>query len=61
MTDDPLRSMKEVAAACGVSRATIYREMEEGKLTFIVIRRRRLVAQSELERYFTERTRTRAA
>jgi excisionase family DNA binding protein len=36
-------SMKEAAAACGLSRATLYRLLNDGKLTTIKVGARRLV------------------
>ena len=46
-----LLSMKEMAAELNVSRATIYREQEDGKLRFVKIRSRRFTERTELERY----------
>jgi excisionase family DNA binding protein len=39
----PALSIKEAAEACGLSRATLYRLMADGKLTTLKIGARRLV------------------
>lgn len=56
--DDPILSMKEVVAYLGnvISRASVYREMTDGKLVFIRIRSRRFVRKSDLDRYLNDRT-----
>ena len=55
--DDRLLSMKELAAFVRVvSRATLYREMDDGHLTYVRIRSRRFVWQSEATRYLHDRT-----
>lgn len=56
---DRLMSMKEVAAESPVSRATVYREMDAGKIAYVQIRSRRFVWRSELERYIRDAQRTR--
>lgn len=54
---DRLLSMKEAAAYVRVvSRATLYREMDRDKLSFVQIRSRRFVWQSELDRYIRDNT-----
>lgn len=55
MSDDRLISIKEAAAMCPVSRATLYREMEDKRLAYVRIRSRRYVWLSELRRYLQAR------
>lgn len=63
MTDheDRLLSMKEAATLTPVSRATLYREQDAGRLAYVKIRSRRFIWQSELVRYLTSRDHSEAA
>lgn len=62
MSDDRLMSIKEAVAYIRVvSRATLYREMDDGKLAYSQIRSRRFIYQSELDRYLVARAKARAA
>lgn len=58
---DRLLSMKEAATLTPVSRATLYREMEAGRLAYVMIRSRRFVWQSELDRFLKALDQRRAA
>jgi excisionase family DNA binding protein len=49
--EDPLLDMKEAAEYLTVSRRTVYRELERGALTWTMVRGRRRIRRSELERY----------
>jgi excisionase family DNA binding protein len=42
-------SVREAARMCGVSRATLYRLLTEGKITTIKIGSRRLVPEASIE------------
>lgn len=55
MTDAPQKqerralSIKEAAEACGLSRATMYRLLNDGKLTTIKVGARRLVPVASID------------
>ncbi len=55
MTDAPQKqerralSIKEAAEACGLSRATMYRLLNDGKLTTIKVGARRLVPVTSID------------
>jgi len=59
--DDRLLSMKEAAAAGPVSRRTLYREMDLRRISYVQIRSRRFIWQSELTRYIADHTQKSAA
>jgi excisionase family DNA binding protein len=42
-------SVREAARMCGVSRATLYRLLKEGKITTVKIGSRRLVPEASIE------------
>lgn len=52
---DRLLSMKEATSVAPVSRATLYREMDDKHLSYVKIRSRRFVWLSELRRYLNDR------
>lgn len=56
LTPDKLLSMKEATTYAPVSRATLYREMDDKRLAYVRIRSRRYVWRSELVRYLHDRS-----
>lgn len=50
-------SMAEAARALGVTRRTLYLEINEGRLDTLKVRNRRLVTPAALEKYLQERQR----
>ena len=49
--EDPLLDVNEAGEYLTVSRRTVYREMDRGQLAWTMVRGRRRIRQSELERY----------
>lgn len=49
--EDPLFDVNESADYLAVSRRTVYREMDRGSLAWTMVRGRRRIRRSELERY----------
>lgn len=54
MGEDRLMSMKEAEAYAPVSRRTLYREMDLKRITYVQIRSRRFIRQSEIDRYLRD-------
>ena len=57
LTEDPVRlaySPSEAAAALGVSRATVYKLLEDGTIPSCSIGRRRLIRREALEQFLVD-------
>jgi len=46
-----LNSIKEIVARTGLSRSTVYEEMDSGRLRSVKVGRRRLIPESALVQY----------
>lgn len=55
LTFEPMAySVEQTASLLGLSRSVLYRLMEDGKLTYSKIRRRRLIPRHAIERLLAE-------